>query len=57
LILTDGEIMDMKETIGAISKCSALPLSIVIVGIGNANFQKMVVLDGDDVKISKRDIV
>jgi len=49
--------MDMKETIGAISKCSALPLSIVIVGIGNANFQKMVVLDGDDVKISKRDIV
>lgn len=48
LILTDGEIDDMQETIDWIVRGSNCPLSIVIVGIGNENFQKMKILDADD---------
>eukprot|EP01080_Neovahlkampfia_damariscottae_P006237 gene6237-10243_t len=51
LILTDGEITDMSETIDEIVKASNLPLSIIIVGIGNEKFQNMVVLDADDVPL------
>lgn len=38
LILTDGVIMDMQQTIDAIVNASRLPLSIIIIGVGNANF-------------------
>ncbi|KAL6048086.1 Copine IVb [Balamuthia mandrillaris] len=48
LILTDGVISDMPATTRAIVEASSLPLSIVIVGIGNADFSKMEVLDADD---------
>ncbi|KAI9105421.1 Copine-domain-containing protein [Phlyctochytrium arcticum] len=48
LIITDGEITDMPATVDAIVRASTLPLSIVIVGVGNADFTKMHVLDGDD---------
>jgi len=48
LILTDGEITDMAATTDAIVQASTLPLSIIIVGIGNADFTKMDVLDADD---------
>ena len=48
LILTDGEINDMEETIDWIVRGSACPLSIVIVGIGNENFSKMQILDADE---------
>jgi len=47
LILTDGEIHDMDATIDILVKAARLPLSIVIVGVGNADFGKMEVLDGD----------
>ncbi|KAJ3088594.1 Copine-8 [Quaeritorhiza haematococci] len=48
LILTDGEVTDMESTVNAIVDASSLPLSIVIVGVGNADFSKMEYLDGDD---------
>lgn len=48
LILTDGEIHDMRETIDWIVRGSNSPLSIVIVGIGNENFANMDKLDADD---------
>jgi len=48
LILTDGEIHDMDETIDALVTAAYLPLSIIIVGIGNADFTKMRILDGDN---------
>jgi hypothetical protein len=48
LILTDGEIHDMDKTINLICGASELPISIIIIGIGNANFGKMERLDGDD---------
>ena len=47
LIITDGEIMDMSETKKLIVQLSALPLSIIIIGVGNASFSKMEELDSD----------
>ena len=38
LILTDGVIMDMQQTVDAIVAATHLPLSIVIVGVGTADF-------------------
>ncbi|KAJ6237048.1 copine [Anaeramoeba flamelloides] len=52
LFITDGEITDMAQTKKAIVEASGLPISIVIVGVGPANFDKMEELDGDDVRIS-----
>ena len=48
LILTDGIINDMKQTIDEIVRGSALPLSIIIVGVGDADFSSMDTLDADD---------
>ncbi|XP_050440402.1 copine-8-like [Adelges cooleyi] len=47
LILTDGAITDMEQTVEAIVKASLLPISIIIVGIGNAEFDAMEELDSD----------
>jgi len=38
----------MEETIKCIIKCWNLPLSIIIVGIGDADFTNMEILDGDE---------
>ena len=64
LMLTDGCIHDMRETIDLIVKASDLPLSIIIIGIGNANFKNMEILDADEFELTdsyrnkaKRDIV
>jgi hypothetical protein len=46
LILTDGIINDYNETVKDIIDCCDLPLSIIIVGLGDANFDLMVKLDG-----------
>eukprot|EP00826_Nyctotherus_ovalis_P039150 TRINITY_DN3738_c0_g3_i9.p1 TRINITY_DN3738_c0_g3~~TRINITY_DN3738_c0_g3_i9.p1 ORF type:complete len:552 (+),score=115.99 TRINITY_DN3738_c0_g3_i9:240-1895(+) len=48
LLLTDGIIDDMQETIDEIVRASALPLSIIIIGVGTADFSSMEVLDADD---------
>ncbi|KAK2909635.1 copine-4 [Channa argus] len=48
LILTDGVITDMADTREAIVQASHLPMSIIIVGVGNADFTDMQMLDGDD---------
>ena len=64
LILTDGEIHDMNETKKMIVEASKLPCSIIIVGIGDEDFDMMVELDSDDKKLkddknneAQRDIV
>lgn len=64
LILTDGEIHDMNETVNWVVRGSSQPLSIVIVGIGNDSFTNMIQLDADDMplmdnrgKKMERDIV
>ncbi|GLD70118.1 copine-4-like isoform X2 [Lates japonicus] len=48
LILTDGVITDMADTREAIVQASHLPMSVIIVGVGNADFSDMQMLDGDD---------
>ena len=48
LMITDGEITDMDRTVAAICESSHLNLRILIIGVGNANFDKMDRLDGDD---------
>jgi Copine/C2 domain len=45
LILTDGAVTDIEQTKRAIHAASDAPLSIVIVGIGNADFSAMQELD------------
>jgi hypothetical protein len=53
----------MPETINSIIKASSLPLSIIIIGVGNEEFKEMEQLDCDDGLLSngfnkaKRDIV
>lgn len=41
LILTDGCIMDMQNTLTALVNASGLPLSLLIVGVGNEDFAAM----------------
>ncbi|KAK7881384.1 hypothetical protein WMY93_029793 [Mugilogobius chulae] len=48
LIITDGVITDMDQTRSAIVNASRLPMSIIIVGVGGADFSAMEFLDGDD---------
>ena len=48
MILTDGQINDMNQTIDALVEASFLPISVIIVGIGNGNFGNMDILDADD---------
>ncbi|WKY04556.1 hypothetical protein Q1695_005510 [Nippostrongylus brasiliensis] len=63
LIITDGAISDMAATKSAIIGASSLPLSIIIVGVGNDEFENMNELDSDDRMLShagrtaQRDIV
>eukprot|EP00771_Trimastix_marina_P000296 gnl/Trimastix_PCT/1316.p1 GENE.gnl/Trimastix_PCT/1316~~gnl/Trimastix_PCT/1316.p1 ORF type:complete len:420 (+),score=82.26 gnl/Trimastix_PCT/1316:866-2125(+) len=52
LIITDGVITDLDATIREIVGLSFRPVSIIIVGVGNANFQQMNVLDADERPLS-----
>lgn len=47
LILTDGAIHDMDATIDIICDLAQMPCSIIIVGVGSADFSAMEQLDGD----------
>ncbi|KAL0648460.1 hypothetical protein Bca4012_046751 [Brassica carinata] len=65
LIITDGVITDLQETRDALVSASDLPLSILIVGVGGADYKEMEVLDGDkgerlessSGRVASRDIV
>lgn len=63
LIITDGIITDMQKTKKEIVRAASLPMSIIIVGVGNEDFTAMEELDGDEVrlsfqgKVAERDIV
>ena len=48
MILTDGIIEDTDQTINALVAASFLPISVIIIGIGNADFSAMHILDADD---------
>lgn len=64
LIVTDGIISDMEQTKRAIVEASKSPLSIIICGVGDAEFTSMQELDCDDSllragngQVAERDIV
>ena len=48
LILTDGQISDLYDTIDEMVEASFLPISVIIVGIGNGDFTSMDILDADE---------
>eukprot|EP01117_Protostelium_nocturnum_P007478 TRINITY_DN2673_c0_g1_i3.p1 TRINITY_DN2673_c0_g1~~TRINITY_DN2673_c0_g1_i3.p1 ORF type:complete len:528 (-),score=182.53 TRINITY_DN2673_c0_g1_i3:41-1624(-) len=48
LIITDGVINDSAKTIEALRATSTLPVSVIIVGVGSADFAAMEQLDDDD---------
>ena len=47
LLLTDGTIHDMPKTKQLLVKLSELPASVIIIGVGEADFSAMEELDGD----------
>ena len=51
LILTDGSIHDMNETVDLIVGCGDLPISFIIVGVGQEDFRFMEKLDNDDMSL------
>ena len=55
LILTDGAVSDVNATAASLDQVSDAPLSVVIVGVGNADFKAMQFLD-DAARPGKRDI-
>lgn len=64
MIITDGAISDVDDTIRALVYASTLPMSVIIVGVGDADFTTMDILDADDKllkdrtgNVSRRDIV
>ena len=65
LIMTDGQITDMENTIDEVVRCSELPVSIIITGVGSEDFRDMDRLDADTnplyskryKKYARRDIV
>ncbi|XP_034019025.1 copine-8 [Thalassophryne amazonica] len=54
LIITDGVISDMAQTKESIVNAACLPMSIIIVGVGPAEFDAMIELDGDEVRVSSK---
>jgi len=48
LIITDGVINDPEETINALVEASSLPISVVIAGVGDADFSAMKMFDADE---------
>ncbi|XP_027857985.1 copine-9-like isoform X2 [Xiphophorus couchianus] len=54
LMITDGVISDMAQTKEAVVNAAALPMSLIIVGVGPAEFDAMEELDGDEVRVSSR---
>nr|XP_033482627.1 copine-9-like isoform X2 [Epinephelus lanceolatus] len=54
LMITDGVISDMAQTKEAVVNAASLPMSIIIVGVGPAEFDAMEELDGDEVRVSSR---
>ena len=52
MILTDGVLNDKNEVKNLLVKCGRLPLSIIIIGIGNENWDDMRDIDDNDCVIT-----
>lgn len=47
MLLTDGAVTDVEATCEAVVQASKLPMSVIIVGVGDADFEVMEQLDAD----------
>ena len=47
LVLTDGGVTDYGETMRALVEASHLPLSVLMVGVGDGNFGRLEYMDGE----------
>lgn len=47
-MLVNGNISDMEATVESIVAASDIPLSIIIIGVGDGDFENMEILDADD---------
>ena len=54
VILTNGNINDMQDTVDLIVKGSRLAFSIIVVGIGNGSFEDIRKLDVDHKSLTDR---
>ena len=54
VIITDGVITDMPQTKAAIIEASFLPMSIIIIGVGPADFSAMEELDADTIPLTSK---
>lgn len=62
LLITDGTINDLEATMEQLIRASRLPISVVILGVGDADWTDMTLLDADDEEsplhaLVERDIV
>lgn len=55
LLITDGDYRDQSHVADTICAATDLPLSIVIVGIGNSEFPLLDELDGDEIRLCNSD--
>ena len=56
LIISDGSVTDINSTVAALDEVSEAPLSIIVIGVGNADFGGMRFVD-DHRQSGKRDIL
>ena len=54
MILTSGSLTDLPDTINAMNEASNLPFSLIIIGIGNDTFEKMMNLDVNAIGLNKK---
>ena len=50
VILTDGVLNDPEATVAALQAASDVPLSVIIIGVGEADFTTINLIDGDKIK-------
>lgn len=55
LAITDGLVEDMEECVKLLGKCSQYPMSIVIVGVGDENFESMRQLE--DIEVIRKGVL
>ena len=57
MILTSGSLTDLDETIEAVIEASYLPFSLIIIGIGDGDFTKMMKFDINAIPANKKRIL
>ena len=50
MILSRGDVSDLQSTINMIVEAAKLPISIILIAVGNADRKKFKILDGDSSK-------